>query len=160
MKKCAIVDYGLCNLLSVSNALRFLGVEPKIISSSDGFKGADCAILPGVGAFEDGISGLKKSGLIEPIFDFIRSGKPFLGICLGMELFMDKSYEFGVHEGLGRIPGEVLPFEMQMKNDEYALKVPHIGWSSLCQEGAQWAGTVLTGIPYQSEMYFVHSFFF
>lgn len=159
MKKCVIIDYGLCNLLSVYNALRYLGLESKVTSHPEDFKEADCAILPGVGAFADGMAGLMHFGLIEPIYDFIKTGKSFLGICLGMELFMSKSYEFGQHEGLSLIPGEVLPFQTQQEDDEYVVKVPHIGWNSLHQNGANWDGTPLAELPNKSEMYFVHSFF-
>ena len=159
MKKCVIIDYGLCNLLSVDNALRYLGADPQIISHPEGFQGADCAVLPGVGAFADGMAGLERNGLIEPIYDFVKSGRPLLGICLGMELFMSKSYEFGEHDGLNLVPGEVLPFPTRLENGEYPLKVPHIGWSGLRQQDRTWQGTPLVGIPDGSEMYFVHSYF-
>ena len=159
MKKCVIIDYGLCNLLSVYNALRYLGIESKVTSQPEDFKQADCMVLPGVGAFGDGMAGLRNFGLVESIYDFIKTGKPFLGICLGMELFMTKSYEFGEHEGLGLISGEVLPFKVQQEDGEYTVKVPHIGWSGLQQKDVKWEGTPLAGLPNKSEMYFVHSFF-
>ena len=159
MKKCVIIDYGLCNLLSVYNSLKYLGIESLVIHDPQDLKHADLAILPGVGAFEDGMRGVRERGFIEPINDFVRTGKPFLGICLGMQILMSKSYEFGEHEGLDLIPGEVLPFEAQKEGDEYILKVPHVGWSGLQKKDAPWEGTPLAGIPDKSEVYFVHSFY-
>ena len=159
MKKCVIIDYGLCNLLSVANALRYLGVKSHVSAFPEDLQKADCAILPGVGAFEDGMKGLQNCGLIAPIHDFVKTGRPFLGICLGMELFLTKSYEFGEHQGLNLIPGEVLPFQKPPGITGQLLKVPHVGWSSLQQRESKWEGSLLDGIPNQSEMYFVHSFY-
>ncbi len=156
--KSVVIDYGLCNLLSVYNALKFLGVDSVVTSDSTFIKGADIAILPGVGAFEDGMGGLKAKGLIQPIYDFIKTGKPFLGICLGMQMLMDKSYEFGEHGGLGIIEGEVLRFQKESLDGKQRLKIPHIGWNVLVRADLSWEKTPLAGIKEGDEMYFVHSY--
>jgi len=151
-----IIDYGLCNLLSVHNALKFLGIEARISSDPADLKRADAAILPGVGAFEDGMKGLRQKGLVEPVRDFVKTGRPFLGICLGAQMLLERSFEFGEHQGLGLIPGEVSPLKNILPSD---LRVPHIGWSGLHPAALPWEGTALEGLPKGVEMYFVHSFY-
>ena len=151
-----ILDYGLCNLLSVHNALKFLGIEALVTGDPEALRSADRAILPGVGAFADGMRGLRSKGLVGPIHAYVRTGRPFLGICLGMQFLMTKSHEFGEHEGLGIIPGETV----NLKDGPQAqgLRVPHIGWNGLHDAGRPWEGTLLAGLPQGAEMYFVHSF--
>ena len=119
-----VIDYGLCNLLSVYNALKFIGVDSMVSHNSHDLERADAVILPGVGAFEDGMKGLREKGFIKPIHDYVMTGRPLMGICLGMQLLMDKSYEFGVHEGLGLIAGDVVPVENKTPSGE-PLKIPH-----------------------------------
>jgi glutamine amidotransferase len=152
-----IIDYGLCNLLSVYNALKHLGVEARVSSSPSDLTGADAVILPGVGAFEDGMRGLSQRGFLKPLRDYVSTGRPLLGICLGMQLLMDKSFEFGEHDGLGLIAGEVTPVDKNGKDGEI-LKIPHIGWNGLLKASLAWDGTPLEGLSEGVEMYFVHSF--
>ena len=152
-----VIDYGLCNLLSVHNALKHLGVDASVTHDPSELTGADAVILPGVGAFEDGMSGLRQRGFVEAVHGYVRSGRPLLGICLGMQLLMDQSLEFGVHEGLGLIAGEVVPVDC-LSVDGSKLKLPHIGWNGLLRAERSWDGTMLAGLPEGVEMYFVHSF--
>ena len=123
-----IVDYGAGNLMSVSKALDFLGLENKVVTSAELMDNASGIILPGVGAFGDAVQKLRDCGL----FDFVKAqaatGKPFLGICLGMQLLFDRSLEYGEHEGLGLIPGEVRPIEGVIPAH---LDIPHMGWNAL-----------------------------
>ena len=120
----AIVDYGMGNLRSVQKAFEFLGHTAKITDRATDLKDAKRIVLPGVGAFNDAIDALKKSGVEKVMKDEIKKGKPFLGICLGMQMLFDVSYEDGIHQGLGLVSGEVKRFET-------SLKVPHIGWNKL-----------------------------
>ncbi len=120
----AIIDYGVGNLFSLSSSLEHLGLDCVITNDRQTIKNADRIILPGVGAFEDARALLKKDGLDEFLITQAQSGKPFLGICLGMQLLFDKSFEYGQHEGLGLIKGNIVPIPTQ-------LKIPHIGWNSL-----------------------------
>ncbi|MBR6259647.1 MAG: imidazole glycerol phosphate synthase subunit HisH [Oscillospiraceae bacterium] len=149
----AIIDYGVGNLFSLSRSLEYLGLDSVITSDKKVIRGADRVILPGVGAFEDAAKKLREYGLFDEVKDIAKSGRPLLGICLGMQLLFDKSYEFGEHEGLGLIPGEVCPLRGDIPDD---LKVPHIGWNSL---------RFLKDSPlfkYSKEgdyVYYVHSFY-
>lgn len=151
--KIAILNYNIGNLSSVKNALSALGVEGCIISKSDEVAKFDKLILPGVGAFGDAIAHLNQSGMSEAIKDFAKSGKYVLGICLGMQLLMDKSYEFGEFDGLGLIKGEVVKFESD------SLKIPQMGWNriDIVRESPLLSGlhSVLNG----AFLYFVHSFY-
>lgn len=124
----AIIDYGVGNLFSLSSSLTYLGLENKVTSSKEQISQADHIILPGVGAFADAIQKLRSTGLVESIQRETSAGKPLLGICLGMQLLFETSYEYGEHQGLGLIPGKVCPIQPDLKQ---ALKVPHIGWNSL-----------------------------
>ena len=157
--KLVIIDYGLCNLLSVYNALKFLKVDALVTSNSTHIKEADAVILPGVGAFEDGMKGLRAKNLIEPIKDYVRTGKPFLGICLGMQMLMSKSYEFGEFEGLNLIPGEVSRFKDETLSTGRGLKIPHVTWNELHPAAKPWEDTILEGLHVAQEMYFVHSYY-
>lgn len=124
----AIIDYGVGNLFSLSSSLRFLGLETTITADPKELERADRIILPGVGAFADAIEKLRSTGLVGTIRAQAAAGKPLLGICLGMQLLFDKSYEYGEHEGLGLVPGQVVPLADQLPA---GLKVPHIGWNRL-----------------------------
>ena len=149
----AIVDYGVGNLFSLESSFNAIGQDVKVTSDPRDLREADRVVLPGVGAFEDAAKKLKSSGLAEPLLEEIGTGKPLLGICLGMQLLFTKSYEFGEHEGLNLIPGsvryigEVIPA---------GLKIPQIGWNSL-QLGtrSEEAGIIQREGEY---VYFVHSY--
>lgn len=151
-----IVDYGVGNLLSVSRAVEAVGAVPELCSDPDGVAAAERLILPGVGAFGNGMDGLRARGLVEPLRAFAASGRPFLGICLGMQLMFERSHEFGLHDGLGLIPGEVVPIPATAA-DGTPHKVPHVGWSGLVADRA-WDGTLLDGRGEGEATYFVHSF--
>jgi glutamine amidotransferase len=142
----------------VYNALQSIGITSRVSDNPSDLKSAEAVILPGVGAFEDGMTGLRNKNFIDPIREFVSTGKPFLGICLGMQLLMTKSYEFGEHLGLDLIAGEVVSFKDRWVEGQSKFKVPHIGWNGLSVNGQAWTNTILTDIPEGQEMYFVHSF--
>src|SRR5216683_1311397 len=150
-KPIVIVDYGMGNLRSVQKALEKVG-QPAIISS-DPNRIADAAkvVLPGVGAFRDAIARLHDAGMVEPLVSHIRGGKPFLGICLGLQLLFSKSYEDGEHAGLGLFAGEVVRFP-----DVPGLKVPHMGWNQL---HVRRPAPILSELPDEAAVYFVHSYY-
>ncbi len=146
-----IVDYQMGNLRSVQKAIEKVGGEAKI--SSDGAEIADAEklILPGVGAFGDAMTELRRRSLDQPIRDFIDSGRPFLGICLGLQLLFQRSYEHGQHEGLGVLDGEVVRFDLP---SEY--KVPHMGWNTVTRRTDV---PILKETPDGTHFYFVHSYY-
>ncbi len=143
----AVVDYGMGNLRSVQKAFEYLGYKAKITDSTEDLCNASHIVLPGVGAFKDAISALNSSGMSEAIKREVGKGKPFLGICLGMQMLFDKSYEHGEHKGLGLIKGEVVKFDVD-------LKVPHIGWNKLIVK----KNTPLFDGAEDLNFYFVHSY--
>lgn len=147
----ALIDYGAGNLLSVQKAFRHIGCGISVTSDPDKLKAASAAVLPGVGAFGDAMGCLRSSGLTQPVLDFIASGKPFLGICLGMQLLFEGSEESPEVPGLGVLPGKILRIP-----DAPGLKIPHIGWNSLDirQKNGLYEG--LKPNPY---VYFVHSYY-
>lgn len=147
------------NLLSVRRAFEYIGASVEITSSQITVEKADYLVLPGVGAFRDGMSELFARGLVEPIRTFVSSGRPFLGICLGMQMMLDSSGEFGRHEGLGLIPGKVERIPEIGKNG-VRHKVPHVGWAPLIRRSisASWTGTILKQIEPGESAYFVHSY--
>ena len=159
MKTVSIVDYGMGNLLSVSRAVEHCGAEPVLVSSSVDIEKAQWLILPGVGAFADGMAGLRALSLVEPLRRHAASQKPLLGICLGMQMMMDWSMEFGRHDGLGIIAGGVVPVP-PLDQSGTPHKVPLIGWSSLELPSGRnnWDGTILRDITPGAATYFVHSF--
>jgi glutamine amidotransferase len=142
------------NLQSVKNALLKLGFEAEITNDPKKINKADKLILPGVGAFKDCFDGLKERGFIDPILNFIESGKPFLGICVGMQLLFEKSYEFGIHEGLGLIKGEVVKFPDEIVKN--GLKIPHMGWNTVKKVKDE---SIFSDIDDNSFFYFVHSYY-
>ena len=147
----AIVDYGVGNLFSLKSSLDYIGLESKITSDEKDLRDADKIILPGVGAFGDAKNKLESTGLI-PIIKEEAEKKPLLGICLGMQLLLEKSYEFGEYEGLGFIPGDVVQFDIPK---EY--KVPHMGWNAL--DFTQKDCPLFKYIKDKDYVYFVHSFY-
>ena len=124
----AIIDYGVGNLFSLASSLRYLGLETEVTREKARLEAADRIILPGVGAFEDAAAKLRATGLVDTIREQAAEGKPLLGICLGMQLLFEKSFEYGEHEGLGLVPGQVMPLSDVLPQ---GLKVPHIGWNRL-----------------------------
>ncbi|MFH1189982.1 MAG: imidazole glycerol phosphate synthase subunit HisH [Candidatus Omnitrophota bacterium] len=159
----AVIDYGMGNLRSVEKALDRVGAKAKITSNPADIAGCDKLVLPGVGAFGDAMKELKDLRLVEPIKDAIKRGKPFLGLCLGLQLLFDESEESPGVRGLSVLSGLVRKFDLRDKN----LKVPHMGWNSieLSAAGRQLSANgkpcaeILDGVPDGSYMYFVHSYY-
>lgn len=149
----AIIDYGCGNLFSLSSSLESLGIECKITSDKTEIENADKIILPGVGAFADAAKKLRESGLGELVCDLAAKGKPILGICLGMQMLFEKSFEYGAHMGLGLIKGYVGPLEGQLPA---GLKIPHMGWNKL---NLAKADPIFKYTQPGDYMYFVHSFY-
>lgn len=147
----AIVDYQMGNLRSVQKALEKVGHAAEITSDPHVLESADKVILPGVGAFRDAIAELRSRDLVGPIKDAIAAGKPFLGICLGLQLLFDVSYEDGEHQGLGVLSGEVVRFNIPPQ-----FKVPHMGWN---QALIARRAPILDGIDDGAYFYFVHSYY-
>ncbi|UJS15960.1 MAG: imidazole glycerol phosphate synthase subunit HisH [Candidatus Jettenia sp.] len=152
-----IVDYGMGNLRSVEKGFERFGFDVKVTDNFAEFKHADKLVVPGVGAFQDAMEGLKQRGLIEPIVDWIQSGKPFLGICLGLQLLFSLGYEDGEHKGLGVIPGKVIRFDFSENEKNAELKIPHMGWNQIKFKKENIP--ILKDIPDNAYMYFVHSYY-
>lgn len=150
----AIVDYGVGNLFSVKSSFAAVGAEAVITSDPDVLKKADRILLPGVGAFEDAAAKLRATGLDKVLIELANNGKPLMGICLGMQLLFDKSYEYGEHDGLGLIKGIVRPLEGVINPE---LKIPHIGWNALQFKGKP--SPIFSKIKDGDCVYFVHSYF-
>jgi len=148
--KIGIVDYNMGNLASVKNAFKKIDADAEVVSVPEKIKDYDKLILPGVGAFGDAVEHLKTSGLDEAIKEFVKSGKYLLGVCLGMQLLFEKSYEFGEHAGFGFIEGEVVKFDKEKAKNH---KIPHMGWNKLFHKNSP----LFKGLdnPY---LYFVHSY--
>lgn len=155
----AIIDYQIGNLFSVQNALQFVGLDSVITSDKEMISRADAAILPGVGAFGDAMDSLHQLDLVQPIKDFVRTGKPFMGICLGLQLLFTESEEFGSHRGLDIINGYVTKFTVEALSGERIVKVPQISWNRIHKVTQSWEGTELDGLQDGEFMYFVHSFY-
>ncbi len=155
-----VVDYGIGNVFSVRNVFEKLGVRTELTSDSNKIINADHLILPGVGAFSVGMENLTKANLVEPVKEFVKKGNPFLGICLGMQMLLDKSYEFGEFQGLGLIEGTVERIQIPRSKDSSKYKIPHIGWSEIeaTSEGQNWTGTILEQTQSTDSFYFVHSY--
>lgn len=147
----AVVDYEMGNLRSAQKGFEKVGVNAVVTSDPAEVQSADAVVLPGVGAFRDCMTNLSKAGLVDPVMDAIERGKPFLGICLGMQLLMSISEEFGVHHGLDIIPGRVVRFDPETR-----LKVPHMGWNRVHGSGDS---RLFEGIEDGSFFYFVHSYY-
>ena len=149
----ALIDYNMGNLRSVSNAFLKIGSSVEVVSDPEKLREFDKVILPGVGAYKDAMEHLRYSGMQESILEFAKSGKPLLGICLGMQLLLDSSDEFGFTKGLGLIEGKVTQFDKS--KFEHRLKVPHMGWNKLHVKGNS---KLFTGMDREIYLYFVHSF--
>ena len=147
----AIIDYGMGNLRSVQKGFERVGHAATITNDPHVVAKADHVVLPGVGAFADAIAELRRRDLVEPVREAIASGKPFLGICLGLQMLFDRGYEDGCHEGLGVLAGEVVRFQVP---PEY--KVPHMGWNELSIVRRP---PMLAGIEEGTHFYFVHSYY-
>ena len=157
----SVIDYGSGNLLSVQRALEHCAGQVVLASTPEQIRRAERLVLPGVGAFADCMSRLRNLELIEPLLEVAGSGRPFLGICVGMQILMETGHEFGTHAGLGLLAGDVQSIP-QKDTGGVQLKAPHIGWNRLIPpQGAtsRWNDSFLEGgLPGDSQVYFVHSF--
>ena len=150
----AVINYGVGNLFSLTGSLEHLGIDAVVTSDIEKIKNADRIILPGVGAFSDAKQKLVDTGLIPVLDEEVKKGKPLLGICLGMQMLFEKSFEYGEHTGLGYIKGEVCPLNTDISSD---LKVPHIGWNKLIIKDK--SNPMLKYTNEGDYVYYVHSFY-
>jgi len=150
----AIIDYGVGNLFSLKCSLEKIGADVRITSDVETIRNADRIILPGVGAFGDAIKKLRENGLDQIVIEQARAGKPLLGICLGMQMLFEKSYEYGEHDGLGLLKGQVISMQGVLPSE---LQIPHIGWNELHFHNAP--SPLFRYIQENSCVYFVHSYF-
>lgn len=148
----AIIDYGVGNLFSLNSSLAKIGAESVVSGEKDIIEKAEKIILPGVGAFGDAAKKLRERGLDRLVLDEVTAGKPLLGICLGMQLLFEKSYEYGEHKGLGIIKGEVRPLKERIAD----LKIPHMGWNELSFTKHS---EIFKGLKDGDYVYFVHSYY-
>lgn len=157
--KITVIDYGVGNLLSVQRGLEYCGAEVTLTSNPEKILAANRVVLPGVGAFGNAMQALQQLGLVTVIREIAQRQTPLLGICLGMQLLLEESEEFGITAGLGLIPGRVIPVPAKSISGE-VQKIPHIGWSALqlSRESTGWHGTLLEDNRSGESVYFVHSF--
>lgn len=148
-----IIDYGVGNLFSLTSSLKFIGADSVVSSDAEVIRGADKIILPGVGAFKDAREKLSASGLDKLVIDEARRGKKLLGICLGMQMLFEKSYEYGEHEGLGLLSGSIVPMKDRLPSD---VKIPHMGWNSLHVVAEH---PIFKYVKEGDFVYFVHSYY-
>lgn len=146
-----VVDYGMGNLRSVQKGLEKVGAAAKITRDPEEIRSAERLVLPGVGAFPECMRNLTRLDLVDPILEFVNSGRPFLGICLGLQLLFDESDEFGRHDGLKVVPGRVTAFAKDM-----GLKIPHMGWNQVC---FRQKSPIFKDIEDGAWFYFVHSYY-
>lgn len=144
----AIIDYGMGNLRSVQKAFEFLGMKAVITEDASVIANADKVVLPGVGAFADAMATIRQKGIDKAVYDVVEQKKPLLGICLGMQMFFEKSYEYGAHEGLAILKGEI-------KKLPDTVKIPHMGWNSL---SIQMRSPLFEDLEEEPYVYFVHSY--
>lgn len=149
-----IIDYGVGNLFSLRSSLAAIGQEVVVSADPELLRKADHILLPGVGAFEDAVQKLRRSRLDQMVLEVAREGKPLMGICLGMQMLFERSYEYGEHQGLGLLKGEVIPMEGLLPPK---LKIPHMGWNALDITNAD--SKLLRNTKQGSYVYFVHSYF-
>lgn len=152
----AIIDYGMGNLRSVQKGFEKIGADAIVTADPRAVLEADKIVLPGVGAFRDCMHNLEQAGFVEPILKVVADGRPFLGICVGMQLLFSDSVEFGLYRGLDLIPGHVLRFPEGMREGGEDLKVPHMGWNQL---NFKRKPAVFGGVDEGTNVYFVHSFY-
>ena len=152
----AIVDYGVGNIFSLCSSFRYIGADIELTSDVNTIKRADKVIFPGVGAFRDAESKLRATGLDKVVIEEANSGKPFLGICLGMQMMLTKSYEFGEYNGLDIISGNVLSMEGVIPAD---YKIPHIGWNKLIFPKDKPKSPIFRYVNEGEHVYFVHSYY-
>lgn len=155
-KLITIIDYGMGNLRSVQKGFEKVGFEAEVTADPKVVARANRLVLPGVGAFQDCMDNLRQGGFIEPILQHVASGKPFLGICLGLQLLFTESEEFGIHRGLDIIEGRVRRFPEDMRAGEQFLKVPHMGWNQI---DIQRPSPLFRGLADGESVYFVHSYY-
>jgi imidazole glycerol-phosphate synthase subunit HisH len=153
--KIAVIDYGIGNIRGILNAFENQGANVFLTNNKDEILESDGVVLPGVGAFSHGMVNLEKYDLIDVIKKYVTLGKPFMGICLGMQLLFEESEEFGVTQGLGLISGKVIKLPTKDSQNE---KLPHISWNELNEKNISWGETILMDVKKGSDMYFVHSF--
>ena len=149
----AVIDYGVGNLFSLVSSLKAIGADAIVTSDSEIIKKADKILLPGVGAFEDAVAKLRATGLDKLILEEVKGGKKILGICLGMQMLFEKSYEYGVHDGLGLLKGEIVGMEGRLPA---GLKIPHIGWNALHINALH---PIFKYVKENDSVYFVHSYY-
>ena len=149
----AVIDYGVGNLFSLVSSLKAIGADAIVTSDVETIKKSDKILLPGVGAFEDAIAKLTSAKLDKLICDEVKNGKKILGICLGMQMLFEKSYEYGTHEGLGLLKGEIVGMEGRLPE---GLKIPHIGWNALHIKGTH---PIFKYVNENDSVYFVHSYY-
>ena len=156
-KKITIIDYGCGNILNLARAIKFIGYEVDITHDKNKIINSSYVILPGVGAFGNAMKQIEKYNLHNTILEYAKSNKPLLGICLGMQILLTVSYEFGVHKGLGLIEGKVIKISNK-KNKE--IKIPHIGWNELYpnNDKKEWKNKILNNSLIGKSFYFIHSF--
>lgn len=154
----AVIDYGVGNLFSLLSSLNYVGLNTKLTNNIEEIKNAKGIILPGVGAFRDAIGNLEKYGLKETLISEAKKGKPFLGICLGMQMLFEKSYEYGEYEGLGLINGTVEEIKKYIPENS-DLKIPHMGWNSLAINDGFKDDKILKDVDNNEYVYYVHSYF-
>ena len=154
----AIIDYGVGNLFSLQSSLKYIGEEAVVTADPELIRKADRLILPGVGAYEDAAAKLRASGMADIVVEQAGAGKPLMGICLGMQLLLEKSFEYGEHEGLGLIKGQVVPIADVAPTD---YKIPHIGWNALkfARDADGNADPLFKYIEEGDHVYFVHSYY-
>ena len=150
----AIVDYGVGNLFSLKSSLAEIGADAVVTADAEVLRAADKIILPGVGAFGDAADKLRATGLDKVVIEEAHAGKPLMGICLGMQLLLEKGYEYGEHDGLGLIPGNIRPISDVIPSD---YKIPHIGWNALSFKGEK--HPIFKYLKDGDHVYFVHSFY-
>ena len=149
-----IIDYGVGNLFSLQSSLAAIGQSVVVSSEPEVLRKADHILLPGVGAYEDAVQKLRTSALDQMVYEAVKTGKPLMGICLGMQMLFEKSFEYGQHRGLGLLKGEVVPMEGYLPAD---LKIPHMGWNALSI--TQPEGKLFANTRQGDHVYFVHSYF-
>lgn len=159
-RRVVVVDYGMGNLLSVQRGFQACDARVEISADPDSIRKAERLVLPGVGAFKDGMHELQKLSLCEAIHDFVHTERPLLGICLGMQMLLDESEEHGVNPGLGLIAGRVEQIPRSGPQPNATRKIPHIGWSAIRSphENTSWNSSVLQGLAEGEFFYFVHSY--